>query len=421
MKSFIIGIGTELIRGFILDTNGNYIAKFLNSLGVDVVGIVIVGDDKKMLMKTLSFAYENSDIIITTGGLGPTKDDITRECISEFTGINFVFSEEILEEIKRKFLAVHKEMPVSNQKQAFIPENGIVIKNRVGSAPGFIINKDGKTIISLPGVPSEMIDMLENEVKLYMIGLLSNQNEKEFIVRILGVPESRVDEIVAEAFSGKKYGTIADYGIVDVIFYLDRSNYEEEVREIKEQIIEEFKKTLGTVPTALFLEERSDISVNLRDIFISKGFTLSVAESMTGGYLSQIITKAPNASKYFLGSIVSYSEVAKEKALGVNRGNLQKYFATSPEVTKEMAENALKIFDSDISVAITGIAGPETDSSKREVGTTFISVSSKNSGTITKEFRLFGNREKIRFSAAMRAITMLIEFLSGRGTENEKG
>jgi nicotinamide-nucleotide amidase len=122
-----------------------------------------------------------------------------------------------------------------------------------------------------------------------------------------------------------------------------------------------------------------------------------------------------------LGSIVSYSEVAKEKALGVNRGNLQKYFATSPEVTKEMAENALKIFDSDISVAITGIAGPETDSSKREVGTTFISVSSKNSGTITREFRLFGNREKIRFSAAMRAITMLIEFLSGRGTENEKG
>ncbi len=420
MRSFIIGIGTELIRGFILDTNGNYIARFLNSLGIDVVGIVIVGDDKKMLMKTLSFAYDNSDIIITTGGLGPTRDDITRECISEFTGIKFVLSEEILEEIRKKFLAVHREMPVSNQKQAFIPENGIVIKNRVGSAPGFIINKDGKTIISLPGVPSEMVDMLENEVKLYVIGLMTNHNEKEFVVRILGVPESKVDEIVAEVFKNKKYGTIADYGIVDVIFYLDHSRYEEEVKGIKEKIIGEFKKSLGFVPTVLFLEERDDISVNLRDIFMSKGFTLSVAESMTGGYLSQIITRAPNASKYFLGGIVSYSEVAKEKALGVNREILQKYFATSPEVTRNMAENVLRIFGSDVSVAITGIAGPETDSSSREVGTTFISVFSKKDGTITREFKLFGNRDKIRFSAAMRAISMLIEFLSERGAENEK-
>jgi nicotinamide-nucleotide amidase len=411
MKSFIIGIGTELVRGFIIDTNGNYIARFLNSLGVDVLGIVNVGDDRSMLRKSLDFAYNNSDVIITTGGLGPTNDDITRECISEFANVEFVFSEEILEEIKSKFIAVHKEMPFSNKKQALIPKDGIVIKNRVGSAPGFIVNKNTKPIISLPGVPVEMAEMLENEVKSYIIGLLSDKNEKEFIVRVLGMPESKVDEIVNETFKGKRYGTIADYGIVDVIFYIKHEDYDREVEFIKETLSKKLLEE-GTNPTIIFLKERDDISMNLRDAFLGKNLTLSVAESMTGGYLSQIITKAPNASKYFLGGIVSYSEVAKERTLNIKREDISKHFATSLEITKEMAENSSRIFGSDVSVAITGIAGPETDSSGKEIGTTFISIfSRKGNLTIAKEFKLAGNREKIRFSASMKAISMLMEFL----------
>ncbi|MCX8029201.1 MAG: CinA family nicotinamide mononucleotide deamidase-related protein [Brevinematales bacterium] len=408
MRCSIVSIGTEITKGFILDSNSNYLSRELGIIGADVRFILSVGDNKEEIMRVLKFAYENSDIIITTGGLGPTADDLTRECVGELLGVEFILSETILNKIREKFLKYNNgEMPEINKRQAYIPKQGIVIDNEIGSAPGYIITKDKKFVISLPGVPQEMKTMYRNFLKNYISSNILKRNKKEFFVKILGMPESKVDEIVSS--SGiKEYNTIADYGVVDTIFYFEPQNYDEE----KSFIINFLNERINSQGVVMFFsEELSDIPSIVKSEFTKRKLTLSTAESMTGGYLSQLLTSVPGATSYFLGGIISYSDSSKISALRIKEETINKYYATSMETTIEMAKNSLEIFKSDVSVAITGIAGPTTDASRKEIGTVYIVSMLKDGNYLSKELKLFGNREKIRSSASLKAIELTIKLI----------
>ncbi|MGC8766712.1 MAG: CinA family nicotinamide mononucleotide deamidase-related protein [Brevinematia bacterium] len=408
MRCAIVTIGSEITKGFVLDSNSNFLAKELNILGVDVRYIVSVGDDKKEILNVFDFISKDVDFVITTGGLGPTLDDLTRECVSEFLGVEFELSNKIWENIQEKFSKYNNgQVPSINIRQAYVPKGGIIIENEIGSAPGYIIHKDGKILVSLPGVPQEMRSMFYHFLKDYISDNILKSDKKEFFVKILGMPESRVDQLISE-ISDVPYNTIADYGVVDVIFYLDKNNYE----NLKTRVIEFISNKMRDKDVLFYFSDvREDIPFIVKNEFKKKGITLSVAESMTGGYLSQILTSVPGATEYFLGGVVSYSDVSKVKLLKVREETLKKHFSTSLETTFEMALNSLNIFNSDVSVGITGIAGPTTDSSNKEIGTVYIAVMNKNGKSLSKEFKLFGNREKIRSYASLKAIEMLIKLV----------
>lgn len=408
MRCAIVTIGTEITKGFVLDSNSNYLARELNILGVDVRYIVSVGDDKREIMSVLKFVSEDVDFVITTGGLGPTADDLTRECVSEFLNVEFELSQEIWNNIQEKFRKYNNgHVPSINIRQAYVPKGGIIIDNELGSAPGYIIQKNGKIFVSLPGVPQEMKSMFQHFLKDYVSDTLLKSNKKEFFLKFLGMPESRVDQIISE-ISGIPYGTIADYGMVDVIFYLDKDNYEYLKNTIVSFVTEKFS---DKDVVFYFSDSREDIPVIVKKVFKERGVTLSVAESMTGGYLSQMLTSVPGATEYFLGGVVSYSDSSKVNILDVSKQTIETHFSTSLETTFEMATNSIKLFGSDVSVAITGIAGPTTDSSNKEIGTVYIVAMSKDGKSLSKEFKLFGNREKIRSYASIKAIEMVIKLL----------
>lgn len=405
MKATVIAIGSEIIKGFVVDSNSNFLSTQLRGIGVDLRFVLTVGDRKEDIKKALEFAYHNTELIITTGGLGPTADDLTRESVSEFLGIEFVLSKNILKKIQEKFRKYsNMEMPKANIKQAYIPKGGIVVDNNIGSAPGYIVEKNDKILISLPGVPQEMMSMFTEFVKSYLTARSSRKGKREIFVKIFGIPESRIDEIISK-LDEVEYNTVADYGAVDIILYTETSSYE----ETKNRISELLKKEFGENIVFSISQEPEDIPSIVKREFTERRMTLSVAESMTGGYLSQILTSVPGATEYFLGGIVAYSDIAKTSTLGISEEMLNTYYATSMETTVKMAESSINIFKSDVAIAITGIAGPATDYSKKEVGTAYIAVTTKNNSLIAKELKLFGNREKIRASASVKAIELAIK------------
>ncbi|MEN2998264.1 MAG: CinA family nicotinamide mononucleotide deamidase-related protein [Brevinematia bacterium] len=406
MKCSLITIGTEITKGFILDLNSNFLSRQLRMTGIDVRFVISVGDNKSEVINALRFAFENSDFVITTGGLGPTVDDVTRECVSEFFGVEFVLSEHILHKIEEKFTKYSMtKMPKTNIKQAYVPRGGIVMENTVGSAPGYIIEKNGKILASLPGVPQEMKAMFNNFLRDYILRNVLKENRKEVFVKIFGIPESKVDEMISE-YGEFDYNTIADYGVVDIIFHFDSKEFEEGKEKVLRLLNDKFREAVFFIS-----EELEDIPSIVRKEFVRLGKTLSTAESMTGGYLSQMLTSVPGATEYFLGGVITYSDSTKISLLGVSEETISKYFATSLETTFEMAKNSLRVFGSNVSIAITGIAGPSTDSSKKEVGTAYVVAMSENGKYLGKELKLFGNRDKIRSSASIKAIELVMKLL----------
>ncbi len=414
----ILSIGSEITRGFIVDTNSNFIVKEARLIGLETKFIIQVSDNRKDIISSLEFLSKHSDVIITTGGLGPTQDDLTRECISEFTGVDFVKSEEILGNIKDKFRKLKKPMPEINEKQAYVPLNGIVIKNSIGSAPGFIVEKDNKFFISLPGVPQEMKEMFRYYVKDFLRSRTSKNNTIQLFAKVLGVPESELDEIVFSYFGGKlSYGTVADYGVVDIIFNIPEEIYPHFKREVIETLNRELEMRYGSSSAlVLFTDEREDIFKILYEVFTSNDLTLAVAESASGGTLSGLITNIPGASKYFLGGIVSYTPVSKMKILSISEEIIKKHTTVSPKITAEMAVNVRNLLKSDYSVAITGVAGPTLDESMKDIGTFFVSVSSfKRDVPVTREYKLYGNREKLKFHSSVKAVELLLKIVSEDG------
>ncbi|MGZ3754160.1 MAG: competence/damage-inducible protein A [Mucilaginibacter sp.] len=406
MLAEIITIGDEILIGQIVDTNSAWMAQQLNAAGIRVKQISSVSDNREHILRAFAEAAERVDVVFITGGLGPTKDDITKKTIAEYFGVGMVENEEALANVQRIFEKYKRPLLEVNRLQAHVPENCEVIINKNGTAPGMWFNEGGKVYVSMPGVPFEMMYMMEEQVipkikalfKLPVIIhktiLTVGEGESFLADRIADIEDSLPDYI--------KLAYLPKLGQVR----LRLSAYGDNETLLRSEVNEYAAKLIERIGSVVVAEEDIPVEKAILNFMTENGLTLSVAESCTGGYISHLITQHAGSSEVFFGGAISYSYELKESVLGVKHETLWQHGAVSEETVTEMVEGALINFKSDYAIAVTGVAGPGGGSPDKPVGTVWIGVGSVHK-KIIKKFT-FGNRrqQNIERSATM-AFSML--------------
>jgi nicotinamide-nucleotide amidase len=390
MIAEIITIGDEILIGQIVDTNSAWMAKQLNDAGVRVKQISSVSDSKEHILTALAEAAKRADIVLITGGLGPTKDDITKKTIAEYFNVGMVENEEALNNVLRIFSKYNRPMLDINRLQAQVPSNCEVIVNKNGTAPGMWFNESGKIYVSMPGVPFEMMYMMEDEVIPKLKSLFKLPAIVHKTILTVGEGESflakRIEDIEDSLPEHIKLAYLPKLGQVRLRLSAYGDNeavLTDEVNQYAAQLVER----MGSIVAA---EEDIALEKAILNLMAKQGITLSVAESCTGGYLSHLFTQHAGSSKVFLGGAVSYSNSLKENILGVKHDTLSQFGAVSEQTVTEMVQGALIEFKSDYAIAITGIAGPDGGTEDKPVGTVWIAVASAQK-TEVKKFT-FGNK-----------------------------
>ncbi len=404
MQAEIIAVGTEILLGDILNTNAQYLALELAELGIDVHYQTVVGDNPKRLEETLFHAFSRADLIITTGGLGPTEDDLTKETGAKYFQEELVLDERALKRIEKYFQKIGREMTENNKKQAFVPKNSIVLYNDNGTAPGMIVEKNQKILVMLPGPPKETIPMFESQVKPY----LQKRQEYTFVSRILriaGVGESAMETKVKDLIDSQTNPTIAPYAkdAESILRITAKAKTKEEAKSMIEPVAREIYKRFGN---DIYGEGETNMQTVTAELLVKKAKTIATAESCTGGAIASALVEYPGISSVFLDGTVTYCNEAKQKRLGVKEETLQKYSAVSAETAMEMAEGAAKTAGTQIGLATTGIAGPDGAMEGKPVGLVYIGLTI-DGVTQVKECRFVGNREKVRTRAVYTALDWL--------------
>jgi len=409
MQAEIITIGDELLIGQVTDTNSVFIAKSLNKIGVSVYQITSIQDDKTHILKALKEAEENADIIILTGGLGPTKDDITKKTIAAYFNDTLVRDASVLKNIEYLWERFIKQpLTQVNKDQALVPSKARVLMNKLGSAPGMWIEKNKKVFISLPGVPFEMKALVQNQVT----PKLKNKYNCPFILHktllVYGVGEStlaaRIEAWEDALPNDIKLAYLPNLGKVRL--RLTAKGFDKQ--QIKDEVQQQINQLLLLLKDDFFgfEDEESSIEVVIGKQLVKLGKTLAVAESCTGGKIAEHITANAGASAYFKGGLVTYATQSKIDVLGVSKAIIKTHSVVSAQVAEAMAKNTLQLFNSDYAMATTGNAGPEKGDSNAEVGTVFIAIATKNN-VFSKEFNMGNHREKVVNKATNKAFEML--------------
>lgn len=408
----ILCVGTELLLGEVVNTNAAYISRELAKLGISVYHTSVVGDNPKRLSNAVKSALNNADLLILTGGLGPTYDDLTKETVAEALSLPMVRDKGILREIEEYFASSGRKMPKNNAKQADVPLGAQALKNRTGTAPGIFIEKDEKVVVLLPGPPFELIPMFEE----FVFPKLREKSDKILVshnIHIMGMGESEVETHLIDLMKNSSNPTLAPYAKEGEMRLRVGALATSEVEGEKmcAEMIEKVKNTpVGEYIYALDAELIEKLVV---DMLGEKGMTLSCAESCTGGYFGKRITDVSGASKVFKGGFITYSNEAKIELLGVNPETLKNHSAVSEETAKEMAQGARERLKTDIAISITGEAGPDPDpSTKQNVGTVFIGIStSEDTFSIKLTVSSQRDREYIRRVASSRAMKEIIKMI----------
>lgn len=406
MTCEIISVGTEILLGDILNTNAQYLSQALAKCGIDVLYQHTVGDNAERLKGALEQAFKRSDIVITTGGLGPTPDDLTKEVCAEFMGFELETNEQCLEKIKAYFKRKGAEMVKSNEKQALMPKGCTIIPNSNGTAPGCIMEKDGKAIIILPGPPREMKPMFEFAKKNY----LSRFTHEVIIshnVRTFGIGESSMSQAVNDLLESSN-PTVAPYAKSGeaLLRITAKAQSEKQAQKLIEPMLEEIQKRLGKYIYAVDADSIEQAAVA---VLKEKHLTAATAESCTAGLISKRLTDISGSSEVFGCSVVSYSNEIKQKMLGVSAESLEKYGAVSEAVCAQMAKGILQSSGADIAVSTTGIAGPGSDETGKEVGLMYVGVTDGKNFSIRELHGQNGTdcRDYNRTVCASNAIDML--------------
>lgn len=404
MKCEILSVGTEILLGDILNTNSRYLSRELASLGIDVYYHQVVGDNRERILNALRESFNRSDIIITTGGLGPTKDDMTKELVAEFLGMDMYLHEESLKKIEDYFKKMGRIPVKSNEKQAYFPKEAIILENNNGTAPGAIFEKDGRAIIVLPGPPKEMEPMFNESVRGYLEKLTGYTIVSE-VLRVFGIGESEAESKLQDLIDNGQNPTIAPYAKEgEVTFRITaKGKDEEEARKLIKPLKEEVYNRLGDL-----IYNTGDVSIQetVGEMLVNKNMTIGVSESCTGGLVSAKLIEYPGISSVFLEGAVTYSNEAKMRTLNVKKDTLEKFGAVSEETAREMAEGIAKRCGSRIGVSTTGIAGPGGGTEEKPVGLVYIGV--YIDGETKVERHVFsGNRNTVRNKASMTALNMV--------------
>lgn len=411
MLAEIITIGDELLIGQVIDTNSAFIAKQLNKIGVSVYQITSVQDDKAHILQALKDAESRVDIILLTGGLGPTKDDITKKTIAEYFDDTLVKSETVLKNIESIWKQhVRTTLLQVNKDQALVPSKAKVLMNKLGTAPGMWLEKGDKVFISLPGVPYEMNALIENEV----IPKLKDKFHCPYILHrtllVYGLGESALAERI-ESWEDTlpkhiKLAYLPNLGKMRL--RLSTKGFDETL--LKLEVQQQIDKVIPLIKDefAGFEDEEGSVEIVIAKQLIKLGKTLSIAESCTGGAVAERFTVNPGASAYFNGGVVTYATQSKIDVLGVSKEEIDAHSVVSTQVVESMATNVLRLFQTDYAIATTGNAGPTKGESDAEVGTVFIAIATKT-GVYSKEFN-FGNlRLKVINKAVNKALEMFLK------------
>ena len=413
MKAEIISIGSEILSGQITDTNANFIAKRLVESGIDLEHISAISDNPKSLLSTLKLALQRSDLIITTGGLGPTEDDITYQTIARALNLKLIKYPEAEENLKRILNKINKIISPSNLKQVYLPEGAKIIINRYGTAPAMILEKDNKIICSFPGVPHEMKNLIEENLIPYLKEKYPpSVIKKSKILKLTGLGESSVNELIRDYINKQtnfSFGIYASPEDIQVQI-TTQAPTEKEADKLLQFSANQLTKILGNYVYGSDEQSLEEVVGHLLKI---KKLKVAAAESCTGGMLGEMITRIPGSSEYFQGGVISYSARVKEDLLKVLPEVIKKYGEVSKEVAELMAEGVQRYCHSDIGISITGIAGPGGATKKKKVGLVYMALTDGKK-TITQKHQLFGSRQLIRLRSTRRALNMLRMYLMGK-------
>jgi nicotinamide-nucleotide amidase len=405
VKAEILAIGSELLTPYRTDTNSLWLTERLNSIGIDVQLKTIVGDDEAIMDEVVSDAIKRSNIIISTGGLGPTEDDVTRKVFSRVTGRQLKLDYEILENLRRRMESRGYKMTPNNERQALVPRGATVLANPNGSAPGLRIDHEGKLIVLLPGPPRENQPMFDNYIFPDLEKMSKGVRIAKRLLKVVGLGESAMDDMIAPIY--KEYNDVTTTVLftnteieVHLIASADRV---ERAQARVDELAEKLEEKLDQFCYSSHGESFEEVIGNRLQL---KGYTIATAESCTGGLVAERITQIPGASNYFVGSIVSYTNEIKQWLLNVPAEMLEKHGAVSGEVAEAMAKGVKEQTGATIGVSITGVAGPDGGTEGNPVGTVYVGLAD-DVGTSNRRLALFGDRELIRWRASSAALDMV--------------
>lgn len=411
MNCEIISVGTELLLGDIVNTDAQYLARELAAMGISVYYHSTVGDNEERLNAAVKQALARSDIIITTGGLGPTKDDLTKEVVCRTLGVELERDEESIRRMRHYFQQSAKQMDASNEKQAMLPKGGVIFPNDFGTAPGCAVQAQGKTAIMLPGPPRELQPMFATHVKPFLNGfshtvLLSHN------VHVFGIGEASMASQVKDLLE-QSNPTVAPYAKEGecLLRVTAAGENAQECEALTAPVVAEIRRRLGD---AVYGIDCGSLQAKAVELLLRHGLRVAVAESCTAGLLSKRITEIPGASAVFECGVVSYANHIKEKLLGVPKETLQEFGAVSPQTAVAMAQGALRTGEADIGMGITGIAGPGGGTQEKPVGLIYVALCNEEKSWV-QEMRTGhageGDREYNRYVAASCALDMLRRYL----------
>lgn len=407
----LISVGTEILLGDILNTDAQFLSIELAKLGISVIHQSTVGDNRERLLAQLKEAAERSDIIILSGGLGPTPDDLTKEVCCEFFGKKMFLHEPTVEKIKTYFSTKGMKMAQNNLKQAMLPKDCVIFPNDNGTAPGMAIEKDGVHILVLPGPPRELKPMFRNCAVPYLMQF-SDQIIVSHNIRTFGIGESLMAERVNDLFDAEN-PTVAPYAKDGeaLLRVTAMARTKEEAENLCKPVINEIKNRLdGFVYGVDYTCIEEAVIEKLKE----KHMKVATAESCTGGLIAKRITDVPGASEVFDCGIISYANEIKHRVLGVSEDDLKKYGAVSEPVARQMAQGALKVSGADIAVSVTGIAGPDSDSTNKPVGLVYIGLADRDNVWVRELRTSRKDRSYNRYVSASNALNMIRLYIDNK-------
>jgi nicotinamide-nucleotide amidase len=407
MIAEIISIGDELLVGQVVNTNATWMAQQLHEIGIPVRQITAIADNSAVIIAALNEAFAHSDVILVTGGLGPTKDDITKRTLCSYFKTELVFHQPSFENLKKLYAARGwGEISEVNRKQAEVPANCTPLINHLGSAPGMWFEQDGKVLVSLPGVPFEMEGIMEE----YILPHLARQDNQRVVahktIQTQGIGESYLSELIREWEEELPENIKLAYLPQPGMVRLRLTGYGESKEKILKEIDERISTLQKLIPEQIFGYGNDTLEQVVGRLLKEKHLTLCTAESCTGGFLAHLITSVPGASDYFQGSVIAYSNNVKHAFLTVSEESLREFGAVSEQVVKEMAQGARLRFNTDFAVSVSGIAGPDGGTIEKPVGTVWIAIASK-SGVTAKKFMFGEHRGRNIQRASLAALNLL--------------
>lgn len=411
MIAEVLAVGTELLMGQISNTNAQYISNRLPEAGIGVYYHSVVGDNPKRLKECLTLALDRSDVVIMTGGLGPTQDDLTKETVAGIFGKKLELHQPSLDKLTSFFAKHNRTMTENNVKQAYFPEGCVVIENHNGTAPGCLIEAKGKIVILLPGPPSEMKPMFEEFVMPYFRNQLDYKIVSKYL-RVFGIGESAMETQILDLIEKQTNPTIAPYakeGEVTLRVTAQCKKHESG-DELINPVIEEIYHRLGDV---VYSTENKDLDEVVGELLLQNNITLSLAESCTGGLVAAKLTAIPGISRVFNRGFVTYSNEAKMEHLAVREETLRAHGAVSSETAEEMALGVRQVSGTDIGVSVTGIAGPGGGTEEKPVGTVFIALADSE-GVQSYRLQLWGSRDRIRRITTLHVFDMIRKWIINR-------